>query len=85
MDSMTLNPPGKAVVTRCGACSGAGVDGSSRCRDCDGTGKMLYRACPRCGDIGFDKMPDGTFACRISCGYRWTAEDPGWVIQYLPS
>jgi hypothetical protein len=23
-------------------------------------------------------------ACRISCGYRWIADDPGWRAQVLP-
>ena len=23
-------------------------------------------------------------ACRTSCGYTWTADDPGWLAQVLP-
>ena len=24
-------------------------------------------------------------ACRVSCGYHWTADDPGWRAQVLPA
>jgi hypothetical protein len=46
------------------------------------------RACPLCGDPGWDYVNgmnnrDG-MACQISCGYQWTAEDPGWRAQVLP-
>jgi hypothetical protein len=44
----------------------------------------LWHACPNCGDIGYDKFSDGTYACRIRCGYRWTDDDPGWQIQRMP-
>jgi hypothetical protein len=77
-----LVPPGRAQITRCPECKGTpGLE----CRECDGTGKILYRACPRCGDIAWDYANDRQeMACRISCGYRWTASDPGWLIQRLP-
>jgi hypothetical protein len=40
-------------------------------------------------DPGWDYV-NGTdyrngMACRISCGYTWTAADPGWRAQVLPS
>jgi hypothetical protein len=73
-----------ATITRCFDCAGTGQHRGASCPYCSGTGKELWRACPRCGDIGFDKLPGGSFACRISCGYRWTADDPEWVIQRLP-
>jgi hypothetical protein len=43
------------------------------------------RACPLCGDPGWDYVNgmndrDG-MACGISCGYTWTADDPGWRAQ----
>jgi hypothetical protein len=46
------------------------------------------RACPLCGDVGWDYINctddrDG-MACQISCGYRWTADHPGWRAQVLP-
>jgi hypothetical protein len=47
------------------------------------------RACPLCGDPGWDYL-NGTddhdgMTCHISCGYRWTADDPGWRAQVLPA
>jgi hypothetical protein len=80
----TLTPPGLARVTRCGECYGEGHYGGDECPGCEGHGVTLWRACPRCGDIGYDKLADGTYACRISCGYRWTGDDPGWQVQRLP-
>ncbi|MGO9297639.1 MAG: hypothetical protein ACLP52_27785 [Streptosporangiaceae bacterium] len=79
-------PPGRAVIENCPGCKGTpGRD----CCECNGTGKILWRACPLCGDIAWDYVNgvndrDG-MACRISCGYRWTASDPGWLAQRLPS
>jgi hypothetical protein len=78
-------PPGRARITRCGACQGSGRDGLYPCPDCEGTGKQLWKACPHCGDIGYDRLGDGTYACRISCGYTWTEDDPGWQAQRLPA
>jgi hypothetical protein len=77
-----LVPPGRAQITQCPDCHGSP---GSDCPECDGTGKILYRACPRCGDIAWDYISDRQeMACRISCGCRWTADDPGWQIQRLP-
>jgi hypothetical protein len=77
-----LVPPGRAHITPCPDCKGTpGLD----CPECEGTGKIIYRACPRYGDIAWDYINDRReIACRISCGYRWTDDDPGWLIQQLP-
>ena len=58
-------------------------------RECRSADRLLRRACPLCGDPGWDYVNgmddrDG-MACRISCGYRWPADDPGWQAQVLPS
>jgi hypothetical protein len=79
-----IAPPGRAKVTRCGACRGTGRDGRYECSDCEGTGWQLWKACPRCGDIGWDRLADGTYACRISCGFTWSEDHPGWRAQRLP-
>lgn len=72
-------PPGKAVITTCSACNGRG------CHDCGSSGKILWRVCPKCGDIGFDYLngrddADG-MVCRVSSGFKWAAEDPRWLTQ----
>jgi hypothetical protein len=46
------------------------------------------RACPLCGDLGWDHA-NGVgdcqgMPCRIGCGYRWSADDSGWRAQVLP-
>jgi hypothetical protein len=80
-----IGPPGRARITRCGGCSGRGWYGRGyECPDCEGTGWQLWKACPRCGDIGWDRVGDGQYACRISCGYRWGEDDPAWQAQRLP-
>jgi hypothetical protein len=79
-------PPGRAQIMRCDGCGGRRRDGQgSECPDCEGTGRQVWRACPRCGDIGYDQVGDGQYACRISCGYRWDETDPRWQIQHLPN
>jgi hypothetical protein len=80
-----LTPPGLAVITRCGECEGRGhYRSGTECIGCHGDGRELWRACPRCGDIGWDKLNDGTYECRISCGYIWTEDHPAWKVQVLP-
>lgn len=80
-----LAPPGLARITRCGECEGRGHYRSGwQCAGCKGTGWELWKACPQCGDIGWDRLSDGTYACRISCGYTWTDDHPGWQVQRLP-
>ena len=82
----TPAPPGRAIIMRCGECGATGqYSGGGPCLGCQGTGKQLWRACPACGDIGYDRLADGTYACRISCGYRWTEDHPGWQAQRLPA
>lgn len=76
-------PPGKAVIEVCAACSGRG------CRNCDYAGKRLWKACPKCGDSGFDFInghneSDG-MVCRVGCGFKWAADDPRWLAQRIPS
>lgn len=75
--------PGRAYVQNCPDCAGAG------CRYCDQSGKVLLRACPRCGDPAWDlvsrpREPEA-MACRLGCGYQWDATDPGWLLQRLPT
>lgn len=77
MDVSGLNV-GNAKPERCPECSGKG------CGTCGGRGYFLWKACPNCGDIGWDGLGDGIYACRISCGFRWTEDHPGWRIQRLP-
>ncbi len=75
-------PPGKAVLTACDDCQGQG------CAYCGETGQRLWKACPKCGDIGFDFIngrneTDG-MVCQIACGFTWAADDPRWLAQRLP-
>jgi hypothetical protein len=78
-----IAPPGKGIIATCRDCAGPGCD------LCHGTGRRLWKACPRCGDIGFDFINghDGGqgMVCRIGCGYRWSADDPRWLAQRLPA
>ena len=84
MDS-AVTPPGKARIVPCPDCQG--VSGLS-CYECHGHGKLLMRACPLCGDLGWDYV-NGTddrdgMACQLGCGYRWMSDDPGWQAQNWP-
>jgi hypothetical protein len=82
----TISPPGKGRIIPCPDCNGRpGRD----CLECHGQGRYVRRACPLCGDVGWDYVNgmndrDG-MACRISCGYTWSAGDPGWRAQVLPA
>jgi hypothetical protein len=81
----TVTPPGKARVVPCRECHGAA---GRSCYECHGAGLLLQRACPLCGDLGWD-YANGTdemagMTCRIGCGYRWSANDLGWRAQVLP-
>ncbi|HVB45657.1 MAG TPA: hypothetical protein VNF47_23530 [Streptosporangiaceae bacterium] len=81
-----VTPPGKAHVIPCPDCKG--IAGQS-CYECHGDGRLLMRACPLCGDLGWDYI-NGIddrqgMACRLACGYRWTADDAAWRAQVLPS
>src|SRR6266568_1052174 len=82
----TSTPPGKGTIVTCPECKGAA---GMPCHECQGEGRYVIRACPLCGDPGWDYLNgvndrDG-MACRINCGYTWTAEDPGWRAQVLPA
>jgi len=80
-----IAPPGRAKITRCGTCEGRGrFRSGDECYDCEGTAWQLWKACPQCGDIGWDRLADGTYACRISCGFTWGEDHPGWQAQRLP-
>lgn len=81
-----ITPPGKARVVPCPECNGAAGRG---CLECHGHGWHIMRACPVCGVPGWDYI-NGTddrdgMTCRISCGYRWKGDDPGWQAQVLPA
>ena len=81
----TVTPPGKARITPCPDCRG---EAGRSCHECHGKGVVLLRACPLCGDVGWDYV-NGTndcagMACRIGCGYSWSADEPGWRAQMLP-
>jgi hypothetical protein len=77
--------PGKGRVARCYECDG-GDDCGEPCLECDGTGYLVARACPRCGDAGMWQYIDGRAAmsCR-RCSATWTAADPGWLAQRIPA
>ena len=81
-----IAPPGKARVMTCPECKGAR---EPDCVSCHGNGRLLIRAYPQCGDIGWDYVNGnddrGGMACRISCGYTWAAADPAWAAQVLPA
>jgi hypothetical protein len=81
----TITPPGKGRIIACPDCHGArGRD----CVECRGEGRFVRRACPLCGNVGWDYINgaddrDG-MACRMGCGYQWTREDLGWRAPVLP-
>ena len=79
-----ITPPGKGRIMTCPECQGArGRD----CVECHGGGRILIRACPQCGDLGWDYVNGiddrGGMACQLGCDYRWDPNDPGWRAQVL--
>ena len=85
----TVTPPGRAQIGTCPDCAAGFDSAGDTCVECDGTGRQLWRACPRCGDTAFDYIngrddADG-MRCTFGCGSDWAASDPGWAIQRLPS
>src|SRR5258706_14573861 len=74
----TITPPGRARVMSCPECKGTPTP---TCPTCRGAGKLLVRACPLCGDIGWDYFSGvvhrDRMACRLSCSYTWHADDHG--------
>ena len=81
-----IAPPGKARVVRCPDCEG--IAGRS-CYECHGKGTLLMRACPLCGDLGWDYVNGiddrSGMACSLGCGYHWSNDDPAWHAQVLPA
>lgn len=82
----TINPPGKGRIIPAPTATAPPAGNVS-----NATAKAGSSGAPArfCGDPGWDYV-NGTdyhhgMACRISCGYRWTANDPGWRAQILPS
>ena len=49
----------------------------------------LWRVCPKCADIGFDFINGVDEAegmvCRVSCGFKWAADDLRSLAQRLPA
>jgi hypothetical protein len=84
-----LEPPGLARILTCPDCAGGADADGEQCRDCEGTGYQIWRACPQCGDPAFDYVNGRNEAagmhCRLSCGLRWNAQHPGWLIQRAPA
>jgi hypothetical protein len=83
-----IAPPGRALIETCPDCTGTGSYRGEECLMCEGTGRCLLRACPACGDVGWDYVngvdDSEGMACRLGCGYRWLRDDPGWLAQRLP-
>ena len=50
---MAVLAPGRAVVAPCSTCKRSGRLDGYPCYDCEGTGWMVWKACPKCGDQGF--------------------------------
>ncbi len=82
----TVTPPGKARIVPCPECHG---EAARSCYECHGEGMPLQRACPLCGDLGWDYLnatdESAGMTCRLGCGYRWLADDLGWRVQLLPT
>ncbi len=80
--------PGKAIIERCPDCAdgadGAGYGGQP-CGFCAGTGRQLWKACPRCGDTAmWTWAADRKSAHCSACSASWQADHPGWIAQRLP-
>lgn len=80
----TVTPPGKARITLCPECHG---QAGRSCYECHGEGVLLQRACPLCGNVGWDYIngqdEHAGMVCRMGCGYRWSDDNPGWCAQVL--
>jgi RecJ-like exonuclease len=86
----TLTAPGRGIVRTCRECKGEGrMPSGAECLGCDGAGKRITHACPKCGNVAFDYVnghsEDAGMIDRLGCGHRWTAEDSAWLVQVLPS
>jgi hypothetical protein len=78
--------PGLARIEACTDCtSGIDLDGDPSV-NCNATGSQIWRACPRCGDLAFEYInghdENAGMSCSLGCGYHWTADDPGWLVQH---
>lgn len=79
-----ISSPGLAQLRPCPDCQGKI---GQQCYECRGRGVILMRACPACGNAGWDYANgiddrDG-MTCTSGCGHRWTASDPAWLAQTL--
>ena len=87
VNEMLTDPPGRAVILPCGGCAAKGsytYGGETyACPDCQGRGQALWRACPACGDVAFDKRGQ-MYVCAAGCGYRWGEDHPAWLAQHWP-
>jgi len=82
----TVHPTGRAKIEPCPECRG--VTGQA-CYECHGSGVILVRVCPACGNPGWDYINglddrDG-MTCSSGCGHRWNADDRAWLVQILPT
>ena len=77
--------PGKAIIERCPDCSDGIGYGGKPCEFCGGTGRQLWRACPRCGDTAMWTWANDRKSAHCSaCSASWQADHPGWIAQRLP-
>lgn len=82
-DPAVTAPASKAHIERCTDCRER-IDPD--CPECQGSGLIVYRTCPRCGDLGWayrnGRNDQAGMICQLSCGYSWTTMDPGWLVQH---
>jgi hypothetical protein len=75
--------PGRARIDQCWC--GDGLDQGEPCLDCGGKGRLLYRACPQCGDTAMWQYVSGRAKMHCQgCEASWSADHPGWLAQQLP-
>ena len=77
----TVTPPGKARITPCPDCQGVA---GKPCHECHGDGRLLRRACPLCGDLGWDYANGTDDRQGMTCRYHWAPGNPAWRAQVLP-
>jgi len=84
MPDDVVRAPGTAHLADCPDCE-HGSDGGEPCLKCDGTGTVVWHACPGCGDLGWQYTEGRVrMACR-ACRMDWSADHPGWLAQRLPA
>jgi len=78
-----IAPPGKAHVEPCPDCR---EQINLNCPECEGSGAIIYRACPHCGDLGWaycnGRNDEAGMTCQLGCGHTWVATEPGWLVQH---